>query len=321
MKLNSYLKKFMPFLIVVTLTVFIGYGCDNSGAVPGTNGTSGTGGASKPAPTSKGNFTKCTYTDGLADKGYQSAIVYYPCEKNAGPFPATTLTGGWTNTKETMDWIGSHVVTHGYILYAMTPNDNMGGNPQWRTAHNAGIARLKSENNRAGSPIAGLVKTDAMQIMGYSKGGGGTLLAANDQGANIKSAQAIAPYMDTVYNITGIKAATILYTGAEDPVAFPSRVVDMFNALPKTIDRTLAYFNGFGHMVWFPNGGEKEHNQALTYIVSWMKVYLNGDNSYASYLDGSQNWFYKFEHYDAGEGPMSKGTSMGGCGPSVTPNR
>lgn len=307
MKLNELIKKSAPFLMFLTLSVLIGYGCENP--VTPTPGNSGI------EPTKKGSFTKCTYTENLADKDYDSAIVYYPCEKNAGPFAASTLTGGWTNTKEQMDWIGSHVVTHGYVLIAMTPNDNMGGNPQWRKAHNAGIAKLKVENNRSGSPISGLVKTNALQIMGYSKGGGGTLLAAHDQGSALKSAQALAPYMDTVYDIGNIKAATIIYTGKDDTVAYPTRAVDMFEALPNTIDRTLAYFNGFGHLSWFPGATQQDHDKALTHIVSWMKVYLDGDTSYASYLDGSEDWFFQFEHYDAGEGPGGTGRGMGGCGP------
>ena len=292
----------------------IGYGCDRAGETTNTNtGSTNTG---TIAPTEKGAFTKCTYTQNLNDNGYSSAIVYYPCETKAGPFPASTLTGGWTNEKEQMDWIGSHVVTHGYILIAMTPNDKMGGNPEWRTAHNAGIAKLKSENSRSGSPIAGLVNTNALQIMGYSKGGGGTLLAAHDQAGNLKSAQAIAPYMDTYFNIGNIKAATIIYTGVDDSVAYPSRAVDMFEALPNSVARTLAYFNEFGHMVWWNNGDPTAHEKALTYIVSWMKVYLSGDSGYASYIDGSQDWFHQFEHYDAGQGPGGTGRGVGGCGPS-----
>ncbi len=311
MRSRFLLKKSIFVLVLMALFALVGYGCDfsrtpTSPASPGSN----SGGAIDP--TQKGEFTKCTYTENLDDQDYSSAIVYYPCEKKAGPFPASTLTGGWTNEKEEMDWIGSHLVTHGYILIAMTPNDKMGYNPQWRKAHNAGIAKLKSENKRSGSPIAGLVKTDALQIMGYSKGGGGTLLAAHDQGANLKTAQAIAPYMDTSYNIGNIKASTIIYTGVKDKVAPASQSLGMFAALPKSIDRTLAYFNGFGHMVWWNNGDADAHTKALTYIVSWMKVYLSGDNRYESYLDGSQqDWFYKFEHYDAGEAGSGSGTGRG----------
>ncbi len=299
-------------LIVLAVFALIGYGCESPG-VPTNPTTPGSNSGGAVAPTQKGEFTKCTYTENLQDQDYSSAIVYYPCEKQAGPFPASTLTGGWTNEKEQMDWIGSHVVTHGYIVIAMTPNNKMGLNPQWRMAHNAGIAKLKAENNRSGSPIAGLVNTNALQIMGYSKGGGGTLLAADDQGANLKTAQAIAPYFDTVHTLNRVKASTIIYTGTDDTVAPATQSLSMFASLPTSINRTLAYFNGFGHMVWWNNGDPDAHRKSLTYIVSWMKVYLSGDNRYAGYVDGSQDWFYRFEHYDAGQAGGSGG-NMAGCG-------
>ncbi len=297
--MRSYFLFKKPIFILMLLAVFTltGYGCDFAGGGSNNgwenNGSTNTGGT---APTDKGKFTKCTYNQNLRDAGWSSAIVYYPCEKGAGPFPASTLTGGWTNEKEEMDWLASHVVTHGYILIAMTPVNKMGLNPQWRTAHNAGIAKLKSENNNPSSPIAGLVNTNALQIMGYSKGGGGTLLAADDQGANLKTAQAIAPYFDTVHTLNKVRAATIIYTGTEDTVAVPQQSVMMYNSLPASIDRTLCYFNGFNHMVWWNKGDPTAHERALTYIVSWMKVYLSGDTSYKSYLDGSQPWFFRFRH-------------------------
>lgn len=297
MMLNDRSKKLIPFLIVSILLILMGYGCE-APSQPTTGSTE---------PAAAGQYTKCTYTEGLEDSGYKDAVVYYPCETGDGPFPASTLTGGFTNTKEEMDWAGSHLVTHGYIIIAMTPNNKMGNNPQWRSAHNAGIAMLKSENGRSQSPIAGMVNTNALQIMGFSKGGGGTLLAAHDQGAAIKSAQALAPYMDTSYNISKIKAATIIYTGSDDVVAPPQPVEGMFEALTSSVERTLAYFDEMPHKGWMLDGSAEQHEKALTYMTSWMKVYLSGDSSFDGYIDGSQSWFYRFEHYDSGEGPGGTG--------------
>ncbi|OHD67452.1 MAG: hypothetical protein A2W19_03225 [Spirochaetes bacterium RBG_16_49_21] len=264
-------------------------------------------------PGSKGSFTKCTYTSNLSDSGYSSAMVYYPCERSSGPFPATTLTGGYTNTYSDMSWIADHVVTHGFIVIGMTPNNNLGNNSQWTTAHKAGIAKLKSENTRSASPIYGIVDTANLQVMGYSKGGGGALLAAASLGTQLQSTQAFAPYMDGSYNLSGIRADTICYTGTSDSIASPSKVVDMYNSLPDSIERTLGYFNGFSHLTWINSGSSSYHNQALVYITSWMKYYLDGDAGYETYLYGAEhedhmdaNWFDDYAHNeDTGGG--------GGC--------
>jgi esterase/lipase len=245
-----------------------------------------------------GTLTKCTYTSGLSNSGYASAIVYYPCS-GAAPYAGTTLTGGYTNTKEDMAWLGSHLVTHGYIIIAMTPNNIYGTNSTWKDAHKAGIAMLKSENSKSTSPIYGKVNTSALQIMGFSKGGGGALLASAEVGTQIKATQALAPYMDSSYNISGIRSATICYTGTADIIASPSNVVKMYDSLPTSVDRALAYFNSVSHTDWYGSTGSYR-DLMKSYITSWMKVYLNDDTGYDAYIDGSQSWFYLYEFMAAG---------------------
>lgn len=256
-------------------------------------------------PAAPGDYSECSYTSGLSHSDYSSARVFYPCETEDGPFAATTVTGGWTNTKEDMDWLSEHVVTHGYIVFAMTPNNNTGNNPEWERAHKAGISMLESENAESGSPIYGLVDTGALQVMGFSKGGGGALLASSDLGSQIQSTQALAPYMDSGYDLSGVDSATITYTGTEDTIASPGAVVDMYNSLPDAIERTLAYFDGVTHLDWV-NGGSYQ-DRMKTYITSWMKVYLDGDASYEEYIDGHQSWFYEFAHN------ADSGAGGGGC--------
>jgi predicted dienelactone hydrolase len=218
--------------------------------------------------------------------------VFYPCESADGPFPATTLTGGFTNTKEQMYWLAEHLVTHGYIIIAITPDNTLGTAPTWEKAHKAGINKLKSENGRSTSPIYGLVDTAKLQISGYSMGGGGTLLAAHDLGSQIASAQAFAPFGGGT-TLSGIQAATICYAGGADTVASPSSVISSYNSLPNAIERTYAEFTGVSHLDWI-SGSSTTRAMFKTYITAWMKVRLDGDASYSEYIDGHQSWFDEF---------------------------
>ena len=257
------------------------------------------------APDATGAYTKCTYTP-PSDSGYASAKVYYPCNP-ATTFGATTLTGGYTNTYSDMEWVANHIVTHGYIVYAMTPNNIYGYNSSWTSAHKAGIARLKSENTRTGTtlspnPIKGKVNTAKLQIMGFSKGGGGALLASASLTTGIKTTQALAPYMDFSYNLSATKAKTACYTGTSDSIAAPGDVVRMYNSLPDAIDRTLGYFQGFAHTDWMTGSTPNSNgNKAKKYITAFMKYHLDGDAAYETYLYGAEHtkdmnagWFYKY---------------------------
>lgn len=270
-------------------------GCDSNsgGAVSGE--------AIDPAgPGVAGTYTKCTYTP-PASLGYSAAQVIYPCEKTKGPFAATTLTGGWTNTYPMMKWLSDHLVTHGYVVFAMTPNNNMGLNPEWTTAHKTGISMLQSENARTGAAIKGLVNTSRLRIMGFSKGGGGSLLASASLGATVKTTQAIAPYMDFSYNLSNIKGPVAIYSGSTDNVASPALAQLMYANLPWSIPRMFAKFNGMGHMDWVvdwmgSSGDPTYQARAKTYITAFMKTHLEGLTGYESHLDGKQtNWFTTFQ--------------------------
>lgn len=253
----------------------------------------------------KGTFSKCVYKNGLADPGYADAVIYYPCDTKTGPFGATTLTGGFTNTKEQMSWLSDYVVSHGYIVMAIDPVNNLGLNDQWQTAHRAGISKLTKENKRAESPIHGLVDTQKLQIMGFSKGGGGVLLAGSDLGNKIQSIQALAPFMDGDYDLAGIQAATICYTSTADRIVPQINVIGMFNKIPSGAARSLAYFNEFDHLEWNTGGSEANQDKAATMIITWMKIYLDGDANYQQTIDAAQDWFFEYRHNPAGSSGSS----------------
>lgn len=280
--------KFLREILLATFLslplLFVGYGCDTP----------------EPSMTmdSLGDFTKCTYSNELTSLDFSSAMVYYPCEKADGPFAATTLTGGWINQKEDVAWIAEHLVTHGYIVIAMTPNNNMGQNEQWEKAHKAGFKTLIAENQRPESPLFGLVDEKNLQLMGFSKGGGGALLAAADLGDQIKSTQALAPFMDQDYELDAIRSATACYSGSEDLIASNGVMMDLFNSLPPDIVRTMAIIDNAAHLDWMNEGNY--HDRLITYILAWMKYHLNGDGEYEKYIQGTQNWLHDFKQFTAG---------------------
>ncbi len=308
MKELKFKKQILPFFFALLMVLSVTVGCEMTDADSvdsddviamdaddDFDNLAATAAVTDPA--AKGSFTKCSYTSGLTSTSYLAAMVIYPCEKTQAKYPATTLTGGYTNVYTDMAWLYDHLVTHGYIIIAMTPNNIYGVNSSWQTAHKAGIAKLKSENTRTASPIYGRVNTSKLQIMGFSKGGGGALLASKDLGSGIQSTQALAPYMDFTYNISGIKSPTICYTGTQDTIASPSAVKTMFTKLPTSIKRTFAYFNYVSHLDWMGSSGSYR-DRMKTYITSWMKVYLDGNTGYNTYLAGTQSgWFYEFIAY------------------------
>ena len=254
--------------------------------------------------TEPGPFTKCTYSgDSLDSDGYSSALVYYPCERGSGPFAATTLTSGWAGSKENMSWLADQVVTHGFIIIAMTPNNRyIWGTEEWVEAHNAGVSKLLAENNRTSSPLYRLVDTDKLCVMGYSMGGGGALKASNELGGQIKTTIALAPWEDDydtdMYD--NIHNATVCFTGTDDSLAPSSNVKKMYDYLPFYIPRAYIDFDGAGHFDWV-TGYTTYHEKFMTLVIAWMKAYLDDEEGYLDFFNGERyqqefddDWFNEF---------------------------
>jgi len=256
-------------------------------------------------PGSTGPYSKCTYNP-PASPGYEAALVWYPCSPGSARFAATTLTSGYTGTYSAISYLADHLVTHGYIVFAMTPKNRFGSNASWTAAHKAGIAMLKAENLRPATkerpnPIRGKVDTARLQIMGHSKGGGAALLAAADLGSGIKSVQALEPYIDFAYNLRNTRARINCITGTKDTIALPDQVIGMYNSLPDSVDRTLMYFLGMDHLTFTDTGDEKQKARSTRYITAFMKYHLDGNAAYRTYLYGPDHkkdasWFYGYAH-------------------------
>lgn len=256
------------------------------------------------APASNGPSSVCSYRTGLTSLSYSSARVSYPCNLS-GTAPATTLTGGFTNTKEQMYWLADHLTSHGYIVITMTPTNTLGTPLTWETAHKGGIDKLKSENTRLLSAIRGKVDTSKLGIMGFSMGGGGTLLAAADLGTQIKTAVPLAPWLGTLIpRYRNIKAKTLVVAGSSDIVAYPGVIAGYYQNLPSSITRGWAEFRGAGHDDFYSiTASNTQQTRFKSLITSWLKVHLSGDNNYLTYLNGSAHssnvsagWYSNYQY-------------------------
>jgi dienelactone hydrolase len=257
-------------------------------------------------PSINGTDSICSYTNNISSWGYQSARVSYPCGLKNANYPATTLTGGFINTKDQMYWLADHLTSQGFIVITMTPTNIFGTPPTWATAHKAGITTLKNEMSRSRSPIRGKVDLSKLGVMGFSMGGGGALLAAGELKTQIKTAVPLAPFLTaTQPNYPAITAKTFVMAGASDTTANPSSVASYYQTLPNAITRALATYRGATHLDWIGSGNKARQARFKTMITSWLKVHLVGDSAYATYLDVdgvehkkqiAADWYTRYEY-------------------------
>jgi len=224
-----------------------------------------------------------SYTEGLADSAYSSAVVYYPSDLQ-NLRPATTLSGGYTNTKEQMIWLAEHLASHGFVVQVFTPTNPNSTDPRiWETGHLGSVKKLKMESARAGSPIRGLVDPARLAVMGFSMGGAGTILAVNSQKEPLRAAIALCPYQPQSLSA---RVPTMFVTGTNDFVAVPANVERAFTSISPDTPKAFLNLDGLTHQNITSPGAFRR--QLSRYLTTWYQVFLADQTSYKKYLAGSE---------------------------------
>ncbi len=235
-------------------------------------------------PSDPGPFRVSDFSRGLSDRDYASAQIYYPQGSDLRGLPATTLSGGLTNSKEQMSWLAKRLASHGIIAIVFTPTNKFSGSPlTWEKGHKAAFRTLIEQNRSRASAIFQMIDESRIAMMGYSLGGAGSILAAEESSYLVRAVVGICPYNPIV---SSNNIAHLFITGTRDTVASPARILRSFRAMREVKTRAFAKFKDLDHLDPINFGGK--HDIMARYIISWLKVYLAGDEAYEGYLSGDQ---------------------------------
>lgn len=239
--------------------------------------------ADAPDPSEEGPYRYSIVTSGLSSSAYRSAMVYLP--EGEGPFPATTLCGGYTNTKEDMTWLGELLASHGIITVIFTPTNPYSFSAStWAAGHVGSTLTLERENASLASELYGKVKVDKFALMGYSYGGAGSILAAAQLGDRTAAVVPLNPYNPTVLSVD---APILFVAGTRDTVARPALSLAAFNSIP-ALDQAKAFANIKNADHYSPLNNSPFHKAISGLAVPWLKVFLEGDGRYETYFNGEK---------------------------------
>ena len=230
----------------------------------------------------KGPYQFATYTAGLNNRAYNSAIMYYPTDAKP-PFAAVAFVPGFITAKEDYtNYLGPMLASHGIAVMLVSPTSNMDMPPARGEDLQVALDVIKGENTRAGSPLQGKVATDRLCISGHSMGGGGTLLAANTLGNRIKCAVPLQPWQPGG-TFPRVAAPTLFVVAQRDALATPSMVLGHYRSIPNTVPKYYVEFANAAHVL-SSNMGNNYEGQAH-YIVAFYKAYLEDDARYLQILN------------------------------------
>lgn len=255
----------------------------DAGSRPATGGGA-TGPISEPdEPTTasasgQGKFTVKTYTSGYPDAPeYADSTMHYP-EGLDGPLPAIAIVPGFLSPQSSIQKWGPFLASHGIIALTIGTNST-GDQPDARaTALWGAIGTIKGENTREGSPLKGKVDVDRLAIGGWSMGGGGTLIGITAH-PELKAAIALCPWSP---GAQFPKVTTpIIFLAAKNDQLAAGQSQPFYDSIPDTTPKMLWERSNADH---FANDPDNNMGAQGRYGLSWLKVFLEGDQRYKQFL-------------------------------------
>jgi dienelactone hydrolase len=249
------------------------------------------------------NYTDYTAKDAQAE-GFKDARIFYPVQgPQAGPYPALTLSGGFTNTKESVEWLARHLASHGFVVAALTTkNPTSSDVNNWVDVQKGAVDYFYKIAGEPGHEAGTKINTAKVGIVGFSMGGLGVLKYAKTAAdPRVKAVVSLCPYVPKEIKSERwpITAPSMILAGEIDKVVIldgltsqqfyqaidaPSKAIYEVKNMPHSAinDSSL----GFRPFV-------------VKYTTAWVKAYVEGDTRYLTQITGSgleadskQGWIF-----------------------------
>jgi dienelactone hydrolase len=269
-------------LLTLVTAVYLA-GCSGTAPPVGSGGAGGAGG-SGGGPTGQ-RYSVQSYTSGFADSPtFGAATIWYPTNAPT-PLSGVIVVPGFTET-QLRGW-GSYLAARGFVTMTIDTNTTSDSPDQRSQALIAAVGVLRQENNRGGSPVQGKLDTNSFAIMGHSMGGGGTLIAANQNPAGVKAAIPLCPW-DPGGSFGGIRVPTMIVAAENDILAgVTAQTRPFYASIPASTKKAYVEFAGADHFVANDPNTAGNGQTAGLYAHSWLEIFLHGDNSFAANIHSS----------------------------------
>jgi dienelactone hydrolase len=262
-----------------------GPGGSGTGSIPSTPSTGTSSDLARgPDPTAEsvtraGPFRVETYTTGLRNgSGYGTQTMHRPADGEP-PFAAVAIVPGFVSPESAIRAWGPFLASHGIVTLTIGTN-NPGDSPDIRAnALLDALETIKAENTRSGSPLEGDIAIDSLGVMGWSMGGGGTLIAAQRTPA-LKAAVSMAAWSPGVRFSTNT-VPTLMLAGSADGLA-GGQSQGFFTSMPEDTPKMLVEIRGGPHDI--ANDPKNSGGTIGRFGLSWLEVFLVGDERYRQFL-------------------------------------
>jgi dienelactone hydrolase len=216
--------------------------------------------------------------------GYGAGTVYYPTNAG-GTVGAIAIVPGYTARQSSINWWGPRLASHGFVVITIDTYSTLDQPSSRSSQQMAALRQVAALNSTSSSPIYGKVDPGRLGVMGWSMGGGGSLISARDN-PSLKAAAPQAPW-NTFTNFSSVTVPTLIFACENDTIApVSSHASPFYNSMSRNTKQFIEINNGSHSCA---NSGNS--NQALIGKrgVAWMKRFMDDDTRYTSFACSNPN--------------------------------
>lgn len=206
------------------------------------------------------------------NRGFDSAIMWYPEPITANKIPAAIVMHGWMGSKEKMQWLGKELAAQGFaalVVSGKNYKDFIAKPQDWTKNYEVALDSLDGENEREDSPLHLRIDMEKVSLVGHSMGGGGAIYFADTSPMPLASIVTLAPFsLESEKPGAKVKAPTLVLTGSADTVAPPSMGKAFFEALPATLAKEYFELVKVNHNDFEKDGAK--HDEIFARVLSWL---------------------------------------------------
>jgi dienelactone hydrolase len=186
---------------------------------------------------------------------------------------------GFVSPQSSIQPWGPFLASHGIVTMTIGTNAP-GDDPTVRSrALLDALETLRTENTRGGGQLNGNLDLSRQAVMGWSMGGGGALIAANTT-PTLKAAISLCGWSPGA-QFTNDRVPSLLFAAVNDGLA-GTQSQGFYNSIPATTPKMLFEANPGDHGI--ANNPANLSGNIGRYGLSWMKVFLEGDERYRQFL-------------------------------------
>jgi dienelactone hydrolase len=231
---------------------------------------------------SRGPFSTSQFTVSRPS-GYGAGTVYYPT--NAGAkVGVIAIVPGFLSYQSSINWWGPRLASHGFVVVTIdtyTTSDQPASRSRQQLA---AIDQVVAMGNTSTSPLYNKIDGTRTGVMGWSMGGGGSLISAKNR-PSIKAAAPQAPWA-SLESFSSVTVPTLIFSCQSDIVApVATHANSFYNEMYRNPKQLLEKTLGDHFCMNSPNAtvGLKG--------VAWMKRFMDGDTRYTTFACSNPNAF------------------------------